>query len=78
MENILNTTIENFDTVIVVLTAIITVLGVIVKLTPSKEDDKYLDIINRGFALIKRNVKVEDLNKLKKEIENFKKKPEIK
>lgn len=64
--------IANIDTISIVATAILAIGGVIVRLTPTTTDDKIFDVFKRGIELIKANVKVEDLTKIKDKIEELK------
>lgn len=66
--------IENFETIIVILTGILTVVGVIVKFTKNKTDDKIFEIIKNGFDFAKEKVTKEDLIKVDKKIKELKSK----
>ena len=59
----------NYDIILTMSLAVITILITIARITPTKTDDKIVDILKRGFDLFKSNIKVEDLNKLKSKIE---------
>lgn len=69
MTNILDFLINNMTIIITVGTALLALAVAIVRITPSKSDDKIVDVILRGFELFKKNVKVEDLQKIKDTIE---------
>lgn len=64
--------IANIETISIITTAVIAIVGIIVRLTPTTTDDKFFDVITRGIDLIKKNVKVEDLTKIKEKIEELK------
>lgn len=63
---------NNYDTIVSIVGAVIALLVVVVRITPTEKDDKVLDILKRGFTFFKENIKKEDIEKFTKKKEDVK------